>query len=377
MILSEGLLKKAMSGFFWRSARFVSLCLVSSILLLASSAFAAPSSLSESSEDKKAPLKINADKMISDKKNGLVSFFGTVVATKGKLTLEADRMIVYTTEDQGGFTKIEAFDNVRITRGEKVATGRKGVYLADTKKIVITGDPVLNDGKNRATGEKVVYYLDQEDMIITGSDRKRSTLTLYPKDSKAVPAPDESVDVASAEEIPDDLKSDPVTKPPDANKKPEPVKKEAEVVKPEEPVAEPSEEPVVVPIKEPDMTMAPYLPLAPAPIETDMPELKKKVKLKRPVHKSEKSVTKKKDKSYLTLLVGTFEKQKECVKLLVGIKKGGYKAYVLPKRIGKRVVCQVRVGKYLSRDYAEKVAKEVGVKYSIEPVITLYHLSME
>ncbi len=377
MILSRGVLEKAVGRLLSQPARFIFVCLVLSISLFGTIAFSAPASLSESPEDKKAPLKINADKMVSDKKNGLVSFFGTVVATKGKLTLKADRMIVYTTEDQGGFTKIEAFDNVKITRGEKVATGSKGVYLADTKKIVITGDPVLYDGKNKATGEKVVYYLDQEDMVITGSDRKRSTLTLYPKESAQETVPDEPADAVPVEEIPDDLKSAPATKLPDVDKKPEPVEKKAEAVKPEKPIVKveepvvdepPSKEPVARPTKEPDMTMAPYLPLAPEQIRPAMPELKKEMKLKR--HQPQK-------KSYLTLLVGTFEKQRACVKLLVGIKKSGYKAYILPKRIGRRTVCQVRVGKYLSRDYAGRVAKEIGAKYSVEPVITLYHLSVE
>lgn len=140
--------------------------------------------LQEDEADKKAPLKVTSDRMVSDNKNNLMVFTGTVVAIKGKLTVEADKMTVWSNEDQSDISKIQAIGSVVITKGDKTATGENAVYYADTKKIVLTGNPVLRDGKNMATGERVIYFFDREDMIIVGGENNRSTVILFPKDKK-------------------------------------------------------------------------------------------------------------------------------------------------------------------------------------------------
>lgn len=139
-------------------------------------------SLQEDEADKKAPLKVTSDRMVSDNKNNLMVFTGTVVAVKGKLTVEADKMTVWSNADQSDISKIQAIGSVVITKGDKTATGEKAVYFSDTKKIVLTGNPVLRNGKNRARGETVIYFFDREDMIIVGGEQSRSTVILFPKD---------------------------------------------------------------------------------------------------------------------------------------------------------------------------------------------------
>jgi len=141
--------------------------------------------LQEDDADKKEPLKVTSDQMVSDNKNNLMVFTGTVIAIKGKLTVRADKMTVWSNEDQNDISKIVAIGSVVITKGDRIATGAKAVYFADTKKIILTGDPVLREGKNRADGEKVIYFFDREDMIIVGGDNKRSTVILFPKDKNS------------------------------------------------------------------------------------------------------------------------------------------------------------------------------------------------
>lgn len=152
--------------------------------------FGAPSAIAQdgleeagAAEDKKEPLEVVSDRMVSDNKANKISFYGSVVAVKGGLKVEADEMYVWTDEKQEETREIEAVGSVKITRKGKVATGDKANYLRDKRKIILVGDPAtLNDGKNTATGQKVIYYLDTEDMEIFSGEKTRSTLVLYPKE---------------------------------------------------------------------------------------------------------------------------------------------------------------------------------------------------
>ncbi len=132
--------------------------------------------------DKKTPLIVTSDQMVTDNKNNMMIFTGKVVAKKGKLTVKADKMTVWSNEDQSDIAKIQAIGSVVITKGAKVATGEQAVYYADVKKIVLTGDPVLRDGKSTAVGERVIYFFDREDMIIVGGEKSRSRVVLFPKE---------------------------------------------------------------------------------------------------------------------------------------------------------------------------------------------------
>lgn len=140
--------------------------------------------LTEDSEDKDAPLEITSDRMVSDNKSSKISFFGSVVATKGKLRVEANEMHIFSDQAQKELRELEAIGAVKILKGDKLATGDRAHYFALEKKIVLTGNPMLIQGKDKATGEKVVYYFDKEDMEIYGGKTARSTITLFPKENK-------------------------------------------------------------------------------------------------------------------------------------------------------------------------------------------------
>jgi len=141
----------------------------------------------EDDSDKKAPLKVTSDKMVTSNKENKIVFTGSVVAVKGKLTVESDKLTVWTDEDQTDFTEILAEGAVRIVRGKKIATGKVAHYYSSEKKIVLTGDPVLKDGKDTATGARVIYFFDREDMVIVGNSKKRSSVVLFPKKKEKKP----------------------------------------------------------------------------------------------------------------------------------------------------------------------------------------------
>lgn len=143
-----------------------------------------PAMLDEEQEDKNAPLNITSQRMVSEKKSNKISFYGSVVAVKGKLKVEADEMHVFSDKTQENLREMEAIGSVRITHKDKIATGRKAVYYGDSQTLVLTGEPVLTQGKNVATGEKVIYRFGLEDMEITSGQSQPAAITLFPKPEK-------------------------------------------------------------------------------------------------------------------------------------------------------------------------------------------------
>jgi lipopolysaccharide export system protein LptA len=135
--------------------------------------------------DEKAPLRVTSDRMKSDKKRGVVTFTGSVVAVKGSLTVVGDEMVVHTDATGGDFSEIRATGAVRITRLGKVATGDVAHYFRERQTIVLTGNPTLDDGQTSAKGDRVVYNFATEEMTLEGGSAEgngnggRATVTLY------------------------------------------------------------------------------------------------------------------------------------------------------------------------------------------------------
>lgn len=138
----------------------------------------------EDQEDKNAPLNITSQRMVSEKKNSKISFYGSVVAIKGQLKVEADEVHVFSDKTQENLQEMEALGSVKITHKDKTATGKKAVYYGDSQTLVLTGNPILTQGKNVAAGEKVIYHFAMEDMEIVSGQSQPATITLFPKADK-------------------------------------------------------------------------------------------------------------------------------------------------------------------------------------------------
>ena len=144
----------------------------------------APAIPEEDQEDKNAPLNITSQRMVSEKKTNRISFYGSVVAIKGKLRVEADEIHVLSDKSQENLQEMEALGSVKITHKDKSATGQKAVYYGDSQTVILTGNPVMTQGKNVATGEKVIYHFAKEDMEIVSGQSQPASITLFPKADK-------------------------------------------------------------------------------------------------------------------------------------------------------------------------------------------------
>jgi lipopolysaccharide export system protein LptA len=147
--------------------------------------------------DKSQPLQVDADRLdaYNDKKTAV--FSGNVVASQGSRTIYAERMTIYYREDRkasgqaspavkesNSIEKIEAKGNVKVTEGERMATGDDAVFDQDAQKITMTGNAVLKEGKNIIKGNKVVIFLQENRGVVESGEKKRVSATIYPDEKK-------------------------------------------------------------------------------------------------------------------------------------------------------------------------------------------------
>lgn len=152
--------------------------------------------LDDDPDDKKAPLKVTSDRMVSNQAEGVIEFTGSVDAVKGSLRVVADKILVFTDDAANDFSHIKAIGSVRITKGGKLATGDEADYLRERNTMILTGSPTLDDGKSVAKGEKVIYNFDTEEMTLIGGaggegSSGRATVTLFADDQNQIVMPEE------------------------------------------------------------------------------------------------------------------------------------------------------------------------------------------
>lgn len=141
------------------------------------------------------PISIEADQMESIRKNDAVVFTGNVEARQGEMAIHADEMTVYYRKasdsgksgvtDKESIRKLIARGHVKIIRQDWMATGDGVEYLADERKVFLTGNTKVQQEGNVVSGERVVLFLDEGRSVIEGDvDGSRVKGVFYPKSKK-------------------------------------------------------------------------------------------------------------------------------------------------------------------------------------------------
>lgn len=150
---------------------------------------------------KNEPIEIVSDKMTAFQEKNVVIFSGNAVATQGDVKLKTDRLSIYYKKSQnknekpvkqaveaaGDLEKIEAKGNVVVTQKDMSAVGSEAVYYQDTARVIMTGNPVLRQGKNVIKGCKVTVYIDQNRGEVEKCDSEKSgrvTAIIHPEEKK-------------------------------------------------------------------------------------------------------------------------------------------------------------------------------------------------
>lgn len=171
------------------------------------------------SGNSRGPIVISSDRMESDDPQGVVHFFGDVVAQQGDMTITCDRMdVIYDRQEKvpdpeaakepapkasgsGGqsdnspfsgatrqIDRVECHGNVKVWEGERVATGQKALYLAKSlpRRIILTGEARVWQGRDSLTGHQVTYYLDTDRSLAESGQggRVRTTYSNQEGDKK-------------------------------------------------------------------------------------------------------------------------------------------------------------------------------------------------
>ena len=118
------------------------------------------------------PIEVTSQRMESDQQTGKVLFIGDVVGKRGTMTIYADRMTLYFTEEAGKrrIDRLEATGKVRVVDGERVATAERLDYLQADEKMTLSGNAEVHQGGNLITGDEIEIFV-REDRSSVKSDK--------------------------------------------------------------------------------------------------------------------------------------------------------------------------------------------------------------
>ena len=132
--------------------------------------------------DSKDPVDITADKLDFNQKKRVAVFRGNVIARQAETTLEADELrVVFSSGSEQELKEIIATGKkVSVKLKDKKAVCRKMHYFAEGRKIVLTGNPSIDDGKNVISGEEIIFFIDEERSVVKSGQKRRVKTTIFP-----------------------------------------------------------------------------------------------------------------------------------------------------------------------------------------------------
>lgn len=119
----------------------------------------------------KEPVIITSQTLTADNRAKTALFEGNVVAKRGDMTLFADKMTVYYSEEKGGsnIRKIDAEGNVKLIKDKRIVTSKFATYFAEEEKVVFTGEPVASEQDNVVKGTKMIFFIKDDRSIVENS----------------------------------------------------------------------------------------------------------------------------------------------------------------------------------------------------------------
>lgn len=146
-------------------------------------------------------IRIKSDRLEANQQRRQVTFLGNVVATKGDLTIQGDRMTIYYLEGgaaEGNSNNLaERVDravvegNVRIyPQKNTIVTADHAVYHLSENKIVLTGEPRVQRDSDFIEGSSITYFPDSGKSIVEGGPSGPVEATIH--GAETVASSDES-----------------------------------------------------------------------------------------------------------------------------------------------------------------------------------------
>lgn len=131
--------------------------------------------------NKKDPIFITSDRMEVDQKKNTLTYTGRVIAQQGDLTLNSQALTAYYDANMKGIKEVVAEGQVRVTQGERVATGSKAVFSDKDQTIILTGNPVVRQGNSQVSGSRITLFIEQDRTVVEGGTQ-RVKATIFPEE---------------------------------------------------------------------------------------------------------------------------------------------------------------------------------------------------
>jgi lipopolysaccharide export system protein LptA len=119
------------------------------------------------SSDREQPIHIKSDRLDIDEVSGISTYQGNVQYTQGTIIMDADIMIVHTSDGQ--LNKLEAFGDPAHYRqkldhedGNLSAEAKSMEYVSETEKLILRENVHVLKGENVFTGNIVEYNTKDE-----------------------------------------------------------------------------------------------------------------------------------------------------------------------------------------------------------------------
>ncbi len=124
------------------------------------------------------PINIKSDTMSFDYKKSVVVFSGHVHAVQFGNELSSNTLHVQMNKDSQ-IQEMIADGNVRMSQGQRWATGDHAVLNETVHTLVLTGSPVVHDGNDQIAGTKITVFLQTNRSEVTNPKAM-----IFPRESK-------------------------------------------------------------------------------------------------------------------------------------------------------------------------------------------------
>ncbi|MGM0552720.1 MAG: lipopolysaccharide transport periplasmic protein LptA [Pseudomonadota bacterium] len=133
------------------------------------------------------PVEITADRAEVDERQGISTYHGEVVVTRGEMTLRGDTLVIHTRERRphtleahGDPARLEAPDPE--TGAPRIATAAQIDYLLDDERVILIGTARVQTPTEDARAERITYDLRNDSIRAErGEDEdQRVRITIQP-----------------------------------------------------------------------------------------------------------------------------------------------------------------------------------------------------
>lgn len=159
--------------------RAIEIVVVAGSVLIATLAAAEDETTDPSNRD---PIRITADKLVTDNQKRSADFTGNVKAVQQNTVITTDRLTLFygsqggksPTQSTNSIERMEANGNVRIEFDNKVAVSRQAVYIIAERKLVLSGpESKVISGQDEISGSKITFYRDKGQVALEGDGKDR------------------------------------------------------------------------------------------------------------------------------------------------------------------------------------------------------------